>query len=350
MDHPNNDLLLKALARESVFRTPVWLMRQAGRYLPEYRQIRQQIKCFQDLYRHPELACEVTLQPLQRFDLDAAIIFKDILTIPEAMGMDLSFLPGQGPVFRSPLRSGEQIEQLLSAPPEETLPFIFEGIRQVKAALSGKVPLIGFSGSPWTLAAYMVEGSGSKTFSEAKRMLYARPDLLHKLLNKLSQAIVLYLRAQIEAGCDVVMLFDTWGGLLGPEEFQYFSLDYIKNIISQLPSSTPVILFAKNGGKHLSAQRATGCSALGVDWTIDIMDAYRQLDGQVAIQGNLDPMVLYAQPADIERRVTELLDNYGAAPGHIFNLGHGILPDINPDHVQVLIETVARVSQRIHGA
>lgn len=341
----DNDRLLRALARQPVDRPPVWLMRQAGRYLPEYQRVRARAGDFLTLCSSPDMACEVTLQPVDRFGLDAAIIFSDILTIPHAMGLGLHFVAGEGPRFERPVRCEADIDGLAAPDPEQELGYVMAALRQSRAALANRVPLIGFAGSPWTLATYMVEGGSSKDFATIKRMLYDRPDLLHRLLDLLAAATAEYLRAQIRAGAQAVQIFDTWGGALSPQAYRDFSLAYMQRIVAGLQTETesrhvPIIVFTKNGGQWLEEMAATGADALGLDWTTDIGDARRRVGARVALQGNLDPCVLYARPAVIERETRAVLERAGRAPGHIFNLGHGVHPGIDPEHVSVMVETV----------
>lgn len=343
-----NDRLIRALKRQSVDITPIWLMRQAGRYLPEYREIRAKFKDFMTLCKTPELACEVTLQPLRRFDLDAAIIFSDILTIPDAMGLGLYFEEGEGPKFKRPLRRAKEISALKPLEIKE-LQYVTNAIRLVKSELAGKLPLIGFSGSPWTLATYMVEGGSSKNFAVIKQMLVDQPQILQQLLTLLTEAIVAYLKAQIIAGADAVMIFDTWGGILATTDYQNFSLQYMSQIVSQLKQqvetrTTPIILFTKGGGQWLENMAASGCDAISLDWTVDIGEARRKVGDKVALQGNLDPAILKASPRAIRDAVAKILQSYGSGPGHVFNLGHGITPDIPPEHVNVLVNSVHELS------
>lgn len=346
-----NDRFLRALRREPVDRTPVWMMRQAGRYLPEYRASRAKAGDFMALCRNPELCCEVTLQPLARFGLDAAILFSDILTIPDAMGLGLRFVEGEGPQFDHPVQTAAAIEQLGVPDPETELRYVMDAVRTIKSALQGSVPLIGFAGSPWTLATYMVEGSSTREFAKIKKMMFDAPELLDSLLAKLSASVSLYLEAQIASGADAVMVFDTWGGVLSPACYQRFSLAPMARIVRHLKSiapQIPVILFTKNGGQHLEAMADTGCDALGLDWTTDLSDARARVGGQVALQGNLDPITLFAQPHRIETEVARVLDSYGSGPGHIFNLGHGILPQTPPEHAAAMIEAVRQLSPAFH--
>ena len=346
-----NDLLLRVLRREKVERTPVWMMRQAGRYLPEYRATRARAGSFLKLMRTPELACEVTLQPLARFPLDAAILFSDILTIPDAMGLDLHFVEGEGPRFRNPLRTAEAIRQLAVPDPETELRYVMDAVRTIRAALHGSVPLIGFAGSPWTLATYMVEGGGGHEFQRVKKLAYDEPQTMALLLDKLSDAVALYLAAQARAGAQVLMIFDTWGGVLAPEAFARCSLApmaaIVKKLRAQVPG-VPIILFTKNGGARLEALADTGADALGVDWTQGLGDARRRVGNRVALQGNLDPTILLAQPAVIRSEVRRVLEDFGTGEGQVFNLGHGILPETPPEHAAAMIEAVGELSPAFH--
>lgn len=340
-----NDRLLRALRRQPVDTTPIWIMRQAGRYLPEYRATREKAGSFLTLAQTPDLACEVTLQPLRRFDLDAAIIFSDILTIPDAMGLGLHFVGGEGPHFTNPVRDRAAIDKLGMPDMEADLGYVMDALRVTRRELDGKVPLIGFSGSPWTLACYMIEGHGSRDFGHARALGLNDPEAMHKLLDLLARCVIDYLRAQIAAGAQVVMVFDSWGGLLGPTPYREFSGHYLAQIASALNADertrdVPVIVFSKGANAHLGTLADSGCAALGVDWTIDLADARRATAGKVALQGNLDPSVLRASPDVIRSQTAKVLDSYGDGPGHIFNLGHGITPDINPDHVAILVEAV----------
>jgi len=349
-----NDRFLRALLREPVDMTPVWMMRQAGRYLPEYRATRSKAGSFMDLCRNPELACEVTLQPLERFPLDAAILFSDILTIPDAMGLGLYFTEGEGPRFRHPVKDEAAVKSLGVPDPESDLGYVMDAVRTIRRELDRRVPLIGFSGSPWTLATYMVEGSGTKNFSGVKGMMFGRPDLLHQLLDTTAKAVTLYLNAQIAAGAQAVMIFDTWGGVLSPRDYREFSLAYMEKIVNGLVREqegrkVPVILFTKGGGQWLEQMAATGCDALGIDWTTDLADARRQVGDRVALQGNIDPCILHASPERIRDGVGEVLASYGKGPGHIFNLGHGIHPDVDPEHALALVEAVHELSLPYHG-
>ncbi|MDB3967069.1 uroporphyrinogen decarboxylase [Porticoccaceae bacterium] len=349
MSELNNDRFLKALMRQPVDRTPVWMMRQAGRYLPEYRATRAQAGDFMSLCKNTELACEVTLQPLERYELDAAILFSDILTIPDAMGLGLYFEEGEGPKFRKPVRTEADIEQLKVVDTASDLSYVTDAVTMIRRELQGRVPLIGFSGSPWTLATYMVEGQSSRDFARAKTMLYTQPELMHQLLDKLALSVIDYLNAQIVAGAQVVQIFDTWGGALSHAAYQEFSLAYMQKIVSGLIKQAdgrdvPVILFTKGGGLWLEAMADTGCQGLGLDWTMDIGVAKARVGDRVALQGNMDPAVLRADPATIEREVQRILASFGQGSGHIFNLGHGITPDIDPEHAKVFIEAVHKFS------
>jgi uroporphyrinogen decarboxylase len=342
---------LRALRREPVDMTPVWIMRQAGRYLPEYRATRERAGSFLKLAQTPELACEVTLQPLARFALDAAILFSDILTIPDAMGLGLHFVDGEGPKLHRPLRSAADIAALGVPDPETDLRYVMDAVRLVRRELGERAPLIGFSGSPWTLACYMIEGEGSSSFSRAKALALDDPATMHRLLDTLAQAVAHYLAAQAAAGAQALMVFDTWGGLLAPAAaFREFSLRWLGEIVARLRAEpaardVPVILFSKGANGHLEALADTGCAGLGVDWTIDIGEARRRVGARVALQGNLDPAVLAASPEAIRGAVRSLLEDFGAHPGHVFNLGHGITPDIKPEHVAVLVDAVHEFSR-----
>ena len=352
-DDPRRTRFLRALRREATDTTPVWLMRQAGRYLPEYRATRARAGSFLALAKTPELACEVTLQPLLRFDLDAAILFSDILTIPDAMGLGLEFAQGEGPRFARPVRSAADIARLGMPDPETELRYVLDAVRLIRHELDGRVPLIGFAGSPWTLACYMVEGTGSRDFARIKAMAWNDPASLHRLLDMLARAVAAYLAAQAAAGAQALMLFDTWGGLLAPPLFAEFSLRYLAEIAQRLrahpvAAALPLILFAKgvNGAGQLEALADTGCAALGVDWSISLGEAQRRVGARVALQGNLDPAALHAQPEIIEREVAALLRAFGPHPGHVFNLGHGITPEVDPESVAVLVDAVHRLGRR----
>jgi uroporphyrinogen decarboxylase len=346
-----NDRLLRALRCEPVDTTPVWVMRQAGRYLPEYRATRAKAGSFMALATNPELACEVTLQPLRRYALDAAILFSDILTIPDAMGLGLSFAQGEGPQFARPVRTRADVQRLGVPDMHSELRYVMDAVRLIRSELAGRVPLIGFSGSPWTLACYMVEGEGSRDFATAKAMCWNEPALAHQLLETLARSVVAYLSAQAAAGAQALMIFDTWGGMLGPAAFREFSLRYLGRIAAGLKTDAhardvPLILFSKGANAHLAEMAGTGCAALGVDWTIDLADARQAVNGKVALQGNLDPAVLRASPEVIRREVRRVLDSYGRGPGHVFNLGHGITPEVDPEHVQVLVDEVHAYGRR----
>jgi uroporphyrinogen decarboxylase len=348
-----NDRFLRALLREPVDMTPVWMMRQAGRYLPEYRATRTKAGSFMDLCMNPDMACEVTLQPLERYPLDAAILFSDILTVPDAMGLGLYFETGEGPKFSNPVQDEKAVNALGVPDPEVELKYVMDAVRTIRRELDGRVPLIGFSGSPWTLATYMVEGGSTKNYSKVKGMLFDRPDLMHKLLSTVANSVSAYLNAQIAAGAQAVMIFDTWGGVLTPRDYQEFSLNYMQKIVSQLTREAegrkvPVILFTKGGGQWLNKMADTGCDALGVDWTMDLADARRLVNDRVALQGNMDPSILYASPARIREEVGTILASYGKGSGHVFNLGHGIHPEINPEHPAAMIEAVHELSKPYH--
>jgi uroporphyrinogen decarboxylase len=353
MSELKNDRFLRALLRQPVDMTPVWVMRQAGRYLPEYRATREKAGSFMQLCTTPELACEVTLQPLKRFPLDAAILFSDILTIPDAMGLGLFFTNGEGPQFKNPVRTATDVKQLAVPDPEEKLRYVMDAVRLIRRELDGQVPLIGFAGSPWTLATYMIEGGSSKDFAVIKKMLYDQPALLHALLATTARAVTEYLNAQIAAGAQAVMVFDTWGGALSARDYKEFSLRYMQTIVTGLTREAdgrkvPVILFTKGGGQWLEAIADTGCDALGVDWTTDLSNARARVGQRVALQGNMDPSVLYASPERIRAEVGSVLASYGPGSGHVFNLGHGIHTGINPDHVAVLVEAVHAESRKYH--
>ena len=351
-----NDRLLRALRRQPVDRTPVWLMRQAGRYLPEYRASRAAAGSFLAMAKTPELACEVTLQPLRRFPLDAAILFSDILTVPDAMGLGLYFIEGEGPKFQRPIREEADVARLAVPDMETGLRYVMDAIRVIRRELGGKVPLIGFSGSPWTLACYMVEGGGSDNYSKIKAMAFNRPDLLHRLLGVVTDAVIAYLAAQRAAGAQALQVFDTWGGVLSPPLYREFSLPYLERIARELPRGeggqrTPLILFGKGNAPHLEALAATGTDAVGVDWLVGMDEAARRIGGKVALQGNLDPATLYGSPQAIAREAARVLDDYaagngGSREGHVFNLGHGLAPDMDPAHVAALVEAVHAHSAR----
>ncbi len=340
-----NDLLLRALLREPTPRRPVWLMRQAGRYLPEYRATRTRAGGFLEMCTNPQIACEITLQPVDRYPLDAAILFSDILTIPHAMNLGLEFEAGEGPKFERPVRTPADIDRLGMPDPGRELKYVTDAVSAVRRELNGRVPLIGFAGSPWTVATYMVEGGSSKTFGLIKRMLYEQPRELHRLLEVLAKATILYLNAQIAAGAQAVMLFDTWGGVLTPAQYAEFSLRHMAQVVDALTRKSegrrvPNVVFTKGGGAWLPQIAAIGCDAAGVDWTTDLSDARKAVDGRIALQGNLDPSALFAPPETLRAETLRVLDSYGPGPGHVFNLGHGITPDVDPDRVALLVETV----------
>ena len=349
MARPKNDNFLRALLREPTDRTPLWLMRQAGRYLPEYCETRKRAGSFLDLCKSPSLACEVTLQPLARYELDAAILFSDILTVPDAMGLGLYFAEGEGPKFERPLREEWAIRDLTAPDPYDHLRYVMDAVVEIRRALDNSVPLIGFSGSPFTLACYMVEGGSSDDFRRVKTMLYDRPDLLHRILDVNATAVTNYLNAQIECGAQAVQIFDTWGGALSHAAYEEFSLAYMKRVIDGLKKThdgerIPCIVFTKGGGQWIEKIAASGCDAVGLDWTTDIGAARRRVDGKVALQGNMDPLTLFASPEAVAKEATRILDNYSAAgggnTGHVFNLGHGINQHTPPENVTVLVDTV----------
>ncbi len=348
-----NDYFLKALQRQSTPYTPVWIMRQAGRYLPEYRATRQKAGDFLNLCKNPNLATEVTLQPLDRYPLlDASILFSDILTIPDAMGLGLYFELGEGPKFERPLREEADIQKLNIPDVGKDLKYVTDAVSQIKQALQGRVPLIGFSGSPWTLATYMVEGQGGTDFLTIKKMAYSRPDLLHHILKTMTEAVTQYLHAQIEAGVDTIMIFDSWGGALSHQGYLEFSLPYMKVILSNLKMLTqkkiPSIIFTKGGGLWLEDQLTAGSDALGLDWQTDISAAKKRVGNHVVLQGNLDPAILLSKPEAIEKEVKRILDGFGHGSGHIFNLGHGITEHTPPEHVDVMLRKVRDYSQQFH--
>ncbi|TLY47578.1 MAG: uroporphyrinogen decarboxylase [Gammaproteobacteria bacterium] len=344
---------IHALLRQPIDRTPIWIMRQAGRYLPEYRATRKKAGDFLTLCKTPELACEVTLQPLQRFDLDAAIIFSDILTIPDAMGLGLYFVEGEGPKFHKPIKTIAEIKALPIPKPEIDLSYVLDAISLTRRELKNKVPLIGFAGSPWTLACYMLEGGGSREFRQVKTLLYQEPKALHHLLNTLTKATILYMNAQIAAGAQAIMIFDTWGGLLTTVAYQQFSLDYMTQIVANLKNENiqekiPIILFTKGGNLWLEKIASSGCDAIGLDWTIDLGLARQRLKNKVALQGNMDPAILFANPETIRREVQNILQAYGAGSGHIFNLGHGISQYTQPENVKILVDAIHELSPAFH--
>lgn len=351
MTRPSNDSFLRALLKEPTAHTPVWLMRQAGRYLPEYRETRARAGSFMQLCKNPGLACEVTLQPLTRYDLDAAILFSDILTVPDAMGLGLYFTDGEGPRFERPLREEWAIRDLAAPDPWNHLRYVMDAVAEIRRALNNSVPLIGFSGSPYTLACYMVEGGSSTDYRRIKGMLYDRPDLLHRILTVTADAVSAYLNAQIESGAQAVMIFDSWGGSLSAAAYQEFSLQYMRRIVSSLIKEkdgerVPAIVFTKGGGLWLESIAEVGCDAIGLDWTIDIGEARRRVGDKVALQGNIDPAVLFASPDKIAIEARKVLDSYGPGQtGHVFNLGHGISQFTPPDNVTALVEAVHQHSR-----
>lgn len=350
-----NDTFIRALLRQPTDYTPIWIMRQAGRYLPEYNQTRSRAGDFLSLCKNPDLATEVTLQPLARFPLDAAILFSDILTIPDAMGLGLYFAPNEGPKFERPLREEWEIRALIAPDPVEHLGYVIDAVSQIRRALDNSVPLIGFSGSPFTLACYMIEGEGGTDFAVTKKMLYQRPDLLHHILDVNTRAVTAYLNAQIQAGAQAVMLFDTWGGALSHNAYHEFSLPYMQQIIDGLirrhdNADVPVVMFTKGGGNWLESMAATGCDALGLDWSTDIQRARERVGARVALQGNLDPAVMLTDPATIAAEAGKVLAAYGPGNGHVFNLGHGISQFTPPENVAALVEAVHNLSPAYHAS
>ena len=353
MSELKNDRFLRALMHEPVDVTPVWMMRQAGRYLPEYKATRAQAGSFMDLCKNPELACEVTIQPLERFPLDAAILFSDILTVPDAMGLGLYFAEGEGPNFERPVRSAADVEKLFVPDPEGELKYVMDAVRTIRSELDGRVPLIGFAGSPWTLATYMVEGKSSKEYATTKGMMYSDPAMLHKILDVTARSVTAYLNAQIAAGAQAVMVFDSWGGALSHNAYREFSLRYMQQIVDGLTRESdgrkvPVIIFTKGGGLWLESIADTGCDGLGLDWTVDIGDARARVGDRVALQGNMDPAVLYGTPERIRQEVAAILERYGSGSGHIFNLGHGIHQHVDPENARVFVEAVHELSVQYH--
>jgi len=348
-----NDRYIKAALSQPVDKTPVWMMRQAGRYLPEYRELRAKAGDFMSLCTNPELACEVTLQPLRRYNLDAAILFSDILTIPDAMGLGLYFKPGEGPAFKKPVRTASDINALYVPDVFDKLKYVTDAVSVIRRELKGDVPLIGFSGSPWTLATYMVEGGTTKNFGEVKGMMFEQPQLMHKMLDMLAKSVTAYLNAQIESGAQAVMIFDTWGGVLSTQNYQEFSLNYMQQIIDGLKrnhddSQIPVTIFTKGGAGWLEKMAATGADCVGLDWTIDINEARERIGDKVALQGNMDPCVLYSTPQRIEQEVSDILAKFGQGSGHVFNLGHGIHPTIKPENVKAYVDAVHDISTQYH--
>jgi uroporphyrinogen decarboxylase len=348
-----NDTLLRALLKQPTAYTPVWLMRQAGRYLPEYNETRRRAGSFLELCKSPALATEVTLQPLERFKLDAAILFSDILTIPDAMGLGLYFADGEGPRFKHPLRDAAAIGKLFAPDPHGELKYVIDAVAEIRRALAGRVPLIGFAGSPYTLACYMVEGGASDDFRTIKTMLYREPALLHRILEVTAKAVAAYLNAQIEAGAQAVMLFDTWGGSLSHQAYREFSLAYIERIFSEVKRAhegerVPRIVFTKGGGLWLESIAACGCDCVGLDWTVDLAEARRRVGERVSLQGNLDPSVLFSTPEVIRDETGKVLAAFGTGAGHVFNLGHGISQFTPPDHVSALVTAVHELSRSYH--
>jgi len=353
MTELKNDRFLRALLRQPVDRTPIWMMRQAGRYLPEYRETRKQAGSFLDLCKNDELACEVTLQPLRRYPMDAAILFSDILTVPDALGLGLYFEEGEGPRFRKTVRSEADINGLNAFKASDDLAYVMRAVSTIRRELNGSVPLIGFSGSPWTLATYMVEGGSSKDFANVKRMAYDQPELMHQLLSLLADAVADYLSAQVEAGAQALQIFDTWGGNLSAAAYKEFSLKYMQRVIGRLPTESegrrlPVIVFTKGGGQWLEAIADCGAQCVGIDWTTDIHNARQRVGDRVALQGNMDPTMLFASPERIRSEVESILAGYGHGTGHVFNLGHGITPGVNPDHVTAFVDAVQELSPAYH--
>ena len=352
---PINDTFLRALKREHTEYTPVWLMRQAGRYLPEYRAVRDQQGSFMGLARCPQAACEVTLQPVERFGLDAAILFSDILTVPDAMGLGLSFVAGEGPVFEKAVNSEEAVNALFVPDPNTELKYVMDAVREIRTALANRVPLIGFTGSPFTLACYMVEGGSSRDFAGIKRMMYERPDLLHRILDVNARAVTAYLNAQIEAGAQAVQIFDTWGGALADGKFQEFSLKYIRQIIAGLTRKVqgeivPVIVFTKGGGVWLEDLAECGADCIGLDWTVNLAKARGRVGDRVALQGNMDPIALFASEQSVRAEARRVIDDFGAvgSGGHVFNLGHGIAQKTDPEMVAALVDEVHTYSRIKH--
>lgn len=348
-----NDLFLRALMREPTERTPLWIMRQAGRYLPEYREVRAQAGDFMSLCRNAELACEVTMQPLRRYKLDAAILFSDILTVPDALGLGLYFVTGEGPKFERPVRSAAAIRKLAVPDVGDSLGYVFEAVSTIRHELDGLVPLIGFAGSPWTVGTYMVEGGSSREFPTIKGLAREEPKALDAMLDIVVQTTTEYLNAQVEAGAQALMIFDTWGSALERDDYLRFSLDPMQRIVDNLTRESegrhvPVILFTKGAGPLLTDMVGTGCDALGVDWTTSLADAREYTSDKVALQGNLDPATLRESPDVIRKGVAETLASYGNGPGHVFNLGHGVTPDIDPEHVAVMVDAVHELSPRYH--
>ncbi|NMG31804.1 uroporphyrinogen decarboxylase [Aromatoleum evansii] len=354
MTRLQNDTFLRALLRQPTEYTPLWLMRQAGRYLPEYCETRKRAGSFLNLCKSPTMACEVTLQPLARYNLDAAILFSDILTVPDAMGLGLYFAEGEGPRFERPLRDEWEIRNLAIPDPHAELQYVMDAVAEIRRALNGSVPLIGFSGSPWTLACYMVEGGSSDDYRKVKAMAYSRPDLMHHILSVTADSVVAYLNAQIESGAQAVMVFDSWGGALSEAAYHEFSLPYLKRVVDGLIKErdgerVPNIVFTKGGGLWIEGIADIGCDAVGLDWTMDIGRARKLVGDKVALQGNLDPNVLFAPPEAVAREAKRVLDSFGNHPGHVFNLGHGISQFTPPESVSVLVDTVHEHSRKIRA-
>jgi len=349
MNELKNDFFLRACRRKPVERTPIWIMRQAGRYLPEYRAIREKYD-FLTMCKTPELAAEVTIQPVDIIDVDAAIIFSDILVVPEAMGLKLEIEEGKGPIFHKPIRNGNDIKNLKRIDPQIDLKFVLDAVSLTKKYLNGRVPLIGFSGSPWTLLTYMVEGKGSKNFSKVKKFICTEPKLAHQVLEILAGSVAEYLSAQIEAGADAVQIFDTWGGILSQDDFEEFSLSYISKVIDQLKrKDEPVIVFAKGVHYKLRKIAKTGADVIGFDWTMDLGKVRKKIGNKVSLQGNLDPTVLYAGEEKIKKEAIKVLYSFGEGSGHIFNLGHGVLPDVDPENVKYLVKVIKEESKKYHN-
>lgn len=348
-----NDRYIKAALSQAVDKTPVWMMRQAGRYLPEYRELRAQAGDFMSLCTNPELACEVTLQPLRRYDLDAAILFSDILTIPDAMGLGLYFKTGEGPAFEKPVQSVKAIAELEVPDIYSELKYVTDAVSTIRKALKNETPLIGFSGSPWTLATYMVEGGTTKNFGKVKGMMFSEPKAMHQLLDVLAKSVTAYLNAQIESGAQAVMVFDTWGGVLSTRDYQEFSLRYMQQIVDGLirekdGQKIPVTLYTKGGAGWLEAMAGTGADCIGLDWSIDIDQARARIGDKVALQGNMDPCILYSTTERIETEVADILAKFGNGNGHVFNLGHGIHPTIDPVNVEAYVNAVHQHSEQYH--
>lgn len=348
MTQIKNDLFIKACKREPIERTPIWVMRQAGRYLPEYRAVRDKYD-FITMCKTPELAAEVTIQPVDLIGVDAAIIFSDILVIPEAMGMKLQMIESKGPKLYNPIRNVDHVNSLKSVDPYKELKYVLDAVSLTKKQLNGRVPLIGFAGAPWTLMTYMVEGGGSKNFSEIKKFIYNQPDAAHKLLDLLADIVANYLSAKIESGANAVQIFDTWGGILSPDDFAQFSLQYITKVISKIKrSGEPVIVFAKGVHYNLDELASCGADVIGLDWTMNLKNVRNMIGNKVALQGNLDPTILYSPKEKILKEAVNVLESFGKGTGHIFNLGHGILPDVNPENLKYLVDVVKKESVRFH--